>query len=227
MRGPVLQGSATHKGVLHVEAKHGHHGETTVLDLLQLSSGKVTLGVAHGVKNATRVADSTVGERGSKDGVLRHGSRGLDVHPSASLSPAHHQQLRHKDSTSGGEIVELTRLVPRHTGSCPLDSRRGSNVGEHDAGNTKHRESAVHNLCLAVPHQVLRILAKAQGIEAEVAGHRPVQVRRGVGPGGPGSLTSHDAHRAYAGSGTRCVRAAQGLSGSDEGAGAHSLSHCR
>ena len=44
----------------------------------------------------------------------------------------------------------------------------GGKVGEEHAGRAKHGEASVHQLSLHIPGEVLGLLAKAKGIEAEV-----------------------------------------------------------
>jgi hypothetical protein len=62
------------------KAKEGNHGQATILDLLNLEGGHVTLGVAQWVEDATGVAQLTIRQLVvAEDGVLVHAAGLADV----------------------------------------------------------------------------------------------------------------------------------------------------
>jgi hypothetical protein len=65
---------------LCAESNESKHSQTAVLDLLELQCGHVTLAVAQRVKDATGVADLSIGQLVvGEDGVLVHAARLADV----------------------------------------------------------------------------------------------------------------------------------------------------
>mmetsp|Transcript_34743 Transcript_34743/g.61953 ORF Transcript_34743/g.61953 Transcript_34743/m.61953 type:complete len:279 (-) Transcript_34743:85-921(-) len=205
---------------LSEEAQHGHHGEASVLDLLQLQLVHVALGHAHGVEGAAGVAGGGAleGALQAQEGAgLSLGAGVLEVHDALGLHPAHQQQLSHQQSaeTDGGALDgDLTGLIPhRHVQGTDV-SQQG---GDQDTGDTGHGKSAVHQLSLDVVGQGGGVLAQAQGVEAKVAGQRPSQVRRGSGAGQPQLALSVDDNLGAAGlggaSGNGHTRAGEGGAG--------------
>mmetsp|Transcript_28772 Transcript_28772/g.51459 ORF Transcript_28772/g.51459 Transcript_28772/m.51459 type:complete len:307 (-) Transcript_28772:121-1041(-) len=163
----ALDGSHATDGGLGGEAQEGEHGEAAVLQLLHL--GLVGLH-AHGVEG-----------EGAQEAALAGLLPPVDA---PCLQDGHDGDLDANQLQSGQSVL---------LGACLPPVAEAEGVGEENARDGSHSPAPVHQLSLAVVRQKLLVGTDAQGVEPVVAGHRAIEVSRGLGTRVPGgALGAHD-----------------------------------
>lgn len=101
-----------------------------------------------------------------EDGVLVDASRVFYVLPPPDLHIMEQDELDDEEGGGRREVLRLARVVPLgHVDDAYL----GEHLRQQHPGHAQHGPSAVHQLCLNVPLEVLRVLCQPQGVEPIVA----------------------------------------------------------
>ncbi len=170
--GPVLDRSLAGDDGLHVESKHGEHGETSVLDLLglELGEGIRVVSESQGVEGLTGVQGiQSLSGRSSVDTV--------------SLDESHEQDLGEGHGNNGlgvdeGRVSEVVETVISEDGGTGLEPDTGIREGgravvgqqlrDNASQSSEHGPTSVDNLGLPVPGEGLRVSGETGRVPAVV-----------------------------------------------------------
>ena len=192
----VLKGALASDNSLDEEAEHGEHGESAILDLLNLKLSECV-----GVVSKAQGVEGLTGVEGIE--TLTGGSTIYTV----TLDQAHKDDLSDQGGSDGlsmdkggvAEVVEAIITEDRGTSLEP-DSGvtesdgavAGKELGGHAAESAKHGPASVDDLDLAVLGEGLGVSGETSGIPAIVSGVLTLEVRhiRGEGAQELGAVSS-------------------------------------
>ena len=150
---------------IHTKFKSREKRVSTIGELLLLGfKGRCKV---KGVKDPTRVTDFIRRQAVLlEDRVLVDTSWVLDVLPSPYLHIVEQYELNHKQCRWWGKVLCLPCIIPFRNVDDPELCKH---LWKQHSGHSEHRPSAIHQLRLHVPPQVLWVLCQSQGIKPIVS----------------------------------------------------------
>jgi len=228
MASKVLNGSDTGHDGLSTKAEHGEHGKTTVLDLTSLHLSQVSLvlseaeGVEEGTTRVGRVARATEALLQTKEELLSHGTRVLEVTPTTELSELHQDNVDPENSVGVTPVAVVRASGRDDTGLEPDETSLGrdgtgvaEDLGREAPSGTKHSPAAVDDLSVREPlggdvttstlgvRETERVETVVTGEGAVEVGQGSVRDEAGVGLGTLGDLQNNHHPRPQEGKDSR------------------------